>query len=487
MRRTQGHSARGFLQKLALSSAALLLVLVMITAHNKSVSYGATNGLIVFTRSDGSNDQLFDMNPDGSNVQQLTTDSSNHESPVWSPDGTKIAYVDDSNSSQQIYVMNANGSNAVDVSNNADNDYTPQWSPDGTKIMYSQNYQDIAVMNANGSNQQTIVSDTDSVYYPSWSPDGTKIVYSCDQASSVQLCTAHADGSDETQITSGAGYNEYPSWSPTNNEIVFVYEPTAYDDKLAVINPDGSGLHTLPTGEDNSYSPTWSPDGTKIVYSNQNSGDTTTRIYSINTDGSGETALSPNDGSYASTPSWQAIQSSNDVSITNPVSGQTNVVQSSCSSVSGVSAVAAPAGYPDNGYTYPDGILSYTTNCGTNGATATITLYYYGLSSTPVYTLRKYSSVAHTYQTIPGATVTSTTLGGAPVIKATYQITDGGLYDEDGTANGVIIDPVGLAETVSVTTLTDTGTNIMITTGLSAFTICMAFFVRRMKYATEQL
>jgi len=37
-------------------------------------------------------------------------------------------------------------------------------------------------------------------------------------------------------------------------------------------------------------------------------------------------------------------------------------------------------------------------------------------------------------------------VGGQPVLKVVYSVTDGGPLDEDGTANGVIVDPVGLAQ-----------------------------------------
>ena len=39
--------------------------------------------------------QLFIMNPDGSGQVQITRDAANHDTPAWSPDGRKIAYVSD--------------------------------------------------------------------------------------------------------------------------------------------------------------------------------------------------------------------------------------------------------------------------------------------------------------------------------------------------------------------------------------------------------
>lgn len=59
-------------------------------------------------------DELYLMAPDGSDVQRLTFDRSVDQSPVWSPDGSKIAYTSDCcNETAGIVIMDPDGSNAV--------------------------------------------------------------------------------------------------------------------------------------------------------------------------------------------------------------------------------------------------------------------------------------------------------------------------------------------------------------------------------------
>ena len=58
---------------------------------------------------------------------------------------------------------------------------------------------------------------------------------------------------------------------------------------------------------------------------------------------------------------------------------------------------------------------------------------------------RKYQAATNTYSEIPGATITQVTIDGHTVTKVTYNVTDGGALDEDGSANGMIIDPSGPA------------------------------------------
>lgn len=56
------------------------------------------------------------------------------------------------------------------------------------------------------------------------------------------------------------------------------------------------------------------------------------------------------------------------------------------------------------------------------------------------------------------ATVQQSSIGGSSALLLSFDITDGGALDNDGVANGVIVDPTGLA--VNVSTLADTGQNM---------------------------
>jgi len=59
----------------------------------------------------GSYYQIWTMNADGSGQTQLTTESANHGDPVWSPDGTKIAFGSDREGGGRtnIFIINADG------------------------------------------------------------------------------------------------------------------------------------------------------------------------------------------------------------------------------------------------------------------------------------------------------------------------------------------------------------------------------------------
>ncbi len=67
------------------------------------------------------------MNADGSDVQQLTDSPGKDEGPVWSPDGTKIAFSSDRDGQQEIYVMNADGTRPRRLTDNPARDESADW------------------------------------------------------------------------------------------------------------------------------------------------------------------------------------------------------------------------------------------------------------------------------------------------------------------------------------------------------------------------
>ena len=76
------------------------------------------------------------------------------QTPAWSPDGRKLAFVSRRDGNSEIYVMNADGSAQENLTRQPANDSQPSWSPDGRKIAFvsrRDGNSEIYVMNADGS------------------------------------------------------------------------------------------------------------------------------------------------------------------------------------------------------------------------------------------------------------------------------------------------------------------------------------------------
>jgi Tol biopolymer transport system component len=246
--------------------------------------------------------EIYVMNADGSGEPtRLTQNGSADDAPVWSPDGTKIAFSTSRDGNYEIYVMNANGTSPQRLTTNrsADDAY-PDWSPDGTKIAFNSdrdgNYE-IYVMNANGTGQTNLTQEprTDDLG-PAWSPDGTKLAFH----SEGDIYVMNANGTGETRLTSGADVDVFPDWAPDGTKLAFVGggSTTGFID---VVNADGTGRTRL-THDASEYFPDWSRDGTKIAYTASASG--SSEIFVMNADGSGSTNVTRQVRQAEFEPSW---------------------------------------------------------------------------------------------------------------------------------------------------------------------------------------
>lgn len=145
----------------------------------------------------------------------------------------------------------------------------------------------------------------------------------------------------------------------------------------------------------------------------------------------------------------------------NPVTEDIVVIEIDSTTCTGAEIISANVETPqqeDKGYTYPVGLTDFTFTCSAPGVTTSVTLYVYGDYDADDFTLRKFSSSNEKYSPINDAVIQNDTINGKSVLKVTYAITDGGELDEDGVANGTIVDPVGLAMIEQVNPATPGGT-----------------------------
>lgn len=162
------------------------------------------------------------------------------------------------------------------------------------------------------------------------------------------------------------------------------------------------------------------------------------------------------------------------------LNGQTNKysvveVPQACALSSVSAAAEAGNSVTDAEYSYPAGFMNFTASCGSAGYTADVTLYFYG-QSTANLLLRKYNPNTQAYATVNGAVISEVTIGGQQAAKVTYQVTDGGPLDSDGTANGVIVDPVGLA--LGAQTLVEAGGSTLVVTLIAVTVIATSLVIR---------
>ncbi|MBZ0308703.1 MAG: hypothetical protein K8I82_21730, partial [Anaerolineae bacterium] len=76
---------------------------------------------------------------DGTDPRPLTDTEGENFHPVWSPDGSKIAFISSRTGDNDIWVMDNGGGNPHAVTTVPGTDQNPQWSPDGRWLYYASN------------------------------------------------------------------------------------------------------------------------------------------------------------------------------------------------------------------------------------------------------------------------------------------------------------------------------------------------------------
>ncbi len=201
--------------------------LTNIAGGNQQPSYSPDGSKIVFSsrrtrpNNQGSTD-LYVMNADGSNQVGLgiATNTFAAEHPTFNQDGTRIAYfagrlTGPTSNTQDIYTINPDGTNETRLTTAAGVDNQPAFSPDGSKIAFvsfrgGDTDGEIYVMNADGTNQTRLTDDTREDRNPTFTPDGTKITFT-DRVDS-QLSRINVDGTGLVRLTNSFGYL-YPSYT----------------------------------------------------------------------------------------------------------------------------------------------------------------------------------------------------------------------------------------------------------------------------------
>jgi Tol biopolymer transport system component len=120
---------------------------------------------------------IYSVQAGGTGEVRLTTSPRAEDQPAWSPNGAKIAFVNESSASPGIYVVNSDGSGITRLTAPTYPDVSPAWSLDSSKIAFmrdeSSATKTLSVVNADGSGQRRLSSEGSS---PQWAPDGGSIV-----------------------------------------------------------------------------------------------------------------------------------------------------------------------------------------------------------------------------------------------------------------------------------------------------------------------
>jgi eukaryotic-like serine/threonine-protein kinase len=184
---------------------------------------------------------------DGSAPRTLLATSLPEFSPTWAPAGDQFAYITRRNGTDELWVRSTQGNWDRPVVTAKEFPMleallSPVFSPDGSRIAYtallsgSERRRSLAISPVSGG-APTIIADG---YAPSWSPDGSQIAFLWIKPDgNIPMATVSV-GSDRQPHVIGPASNG-PEWSPSGKWIA-----TSTFMSLTLVSPDGKETRALP-------------------------------------------------------------------------------------------------------------------------------------------------------------------------------------------------------------------------------------------------
>jgi Tol biopolymer transport system component len=276
--------------------------------------------------------EIWEMNADGSGQTRVLAalgDGVDYSLPVWSPDGTRIAYttwtnkggvgqnIQNADQSAAIWTMNADGSDRrVVFEQLPDQAWIPAWSPDGQWIAFTLSPTSapmaaagpqenpapgqigppstslgasIWIVRPDGTERRRVSPEGTDAINPVWSPDGGLIAFSIGAGLSgtdIRIAPMGENGiADGFSVAADAAANDWgATWSPDGSHVLFVSNRTG-NDEIWKVGPD-SGATPIQLTDDGAADrvPVYSPDGSRIAFVSDRTGEP--EIWTMAPDGS---------------------------------------------------------------------------------------------------------------------------------------------------------------------------------------------------------
>ncbi|ACL73309.1 Tol-Pal system beta propeller repeat protein TolB [Thioalkalivibrio sulfidiphilus] len=204
---------------------------------------------------------------DGHNPRTIFRSRQPILSPVWSPDGRRLAYVSFENRNSEIYVQDIDGAQRERIASFQGINSAPAWSPDGRRMALTlsrDGQPDIYVMNLADRSLLRVTNSRSIDTEPEWTPDGRNLLFTSDRAGNPQIYEQSLSGGQPRRLTFDGRYNGNPTLSP-DGRLVAMVNGDGGRFRIAVLDRQTRQFRLLTDGRLDE-APSFAPNGSMIIY-----------------------------------------------------------------------------------------------------------------------------------------------------------------------------------------------------------------------------
>ncbi len=163
--------------------------------------------------------------------------------PDWSPDGNQIVYVTHENSVANLFLMNSDGTDQQQITQY---DYdtqivNPHFSPDGNSIVFAladqQANLDLHILDLASGEVSRLTDNPAADYNPVWHPGGDFVSYTSHAGSTPNIHTVNITTGESKQVSDVGDAVWVAQWSPVDSTIMARTLPDVDTVRIVNVNP----------------------------------------------------------------------------------------------------------------------------------------------------------------------------------------------------------------------------------------------------------